>query len=149
MKVKLAAQTFSNGVATGLMFMKDKFSEDFAGVDATSKFCKTINDVFDFLNSRKKFSKSESQNCLTKGNYIEMEKKVSEYIDYIQSLRIIENINSNKSIPILQSRRRTGFWGFIVAMKSVLQLARYVFENETMSYLLTYKLCRIQWMILE
>lgn len=27
-KVKLAAQTFSNGVATGLMFMKDKFSED-------------------------------------------------------------------------------------------------------------------------
>lgn len=140
MKVKLAAQTFSNGVATGLMFMKDKFSEDFAGVDATSKFCKTINIVFDFLNSRKKFSKSESQNCLTKGNYIEMEKKVSEYIDYIQSLRIIENINSNKSIPILQSRRRTGFWGFIVAMKSVLQLARYVFENKTMSYLLTYKL---------
>lgn len=99
-----------------------------------------MNDVFDFLNSRKKFSKNESQNCLIKENYIEMEKKVFEYIDYIQSLRIIENIISNKSILILQSRRRTGFLGFIIAMKSILQLARYVFENETISYLLTYKL---------
>lgn len=140
MKVKLAAQTFSNGVATGLMFMKDKFSEDFVGVDATSKFCKIMNDVFDFLNSRRKFSKNESQNCLTKENYKEMEKKVLEYIDYIQSLKIIENSKSDKSIPILQSRRKTGFWGFIVALKSILQLARYIFEQETMSYLLTYKL---------
>lgn len=42
-KVKLAAQTLSNGTADGLLFMKQHFPEDFAEVDATATYCrKTI-----------------------------------------------------------------------------------------------------------
>lgn len=38
------------------------------------------------------------------------------------------------------SKRRTGFWGLIIGMKSALKLARYVFEQKLMTYLLTFKL---------
>ncbi|XP_076278038.1 uncharacterized protein LOC143207960 [Lasioglossum baleicum] len=43
-------------------------------------------------------------------------------------------------MPILESHRRVGYWGLIVAMKSVLKLARQLFDKKSMSYLLTYKL---------
>jgi len=69
-----------------------------------------------------------------------MERIVTEHVNYIKSLKIIENAMSNERIPILKSKRKIGFWGLIVAMKSALQLAQYVFEKDLMSYLLTYKL---------
>lgn len=57
MKVKLAAQMFSKSVVDALIFMKQKFPPDFTDVNATTKFCETINNVFDILNSRRKFEK--------------------------------------------------------------------------------------------
>lgn len=38
------------------------------------------------------------------------------------------------------NKRRTGFWGLIIGMKSALKLAHYVFEQKCMMYLLTFKL---------
>ncbi|KAG4066247.1 hypothetical protein HA402_000471 [Bradysia odoriphaga] len=51
MKVSLAVQIFSTRVADALTYCKDM--EDFKGCDATIKFIKTVNDVFDVLNSNK------------------------------------------------------------------------------------------------
>ncbi|EZA58497.1 THAP domain-containing protein [Ooceraea biroi] len=69
-----------------------------------------------------------------------MKEKGNEYINYIKGLGIIENKHSTDSIPILKGKRKTVFWGFIIAMKSVSKLSRYVFENNSMSCILTYKL---------
>ena len=90
MKVKLAAETFSTGTANGLLFMKEYYPKEFGGVESTSRYCQTINDIFDFLNTRRKFGKNKTKDCITKENYKEMEDKVSGYIEYVKGLEIIE-----------------------------------------------------------
>lgn len=133
MKVKLAAQIFSNRVSDALLFLKNNFPDKFTGTEATATYCKKINDIFDLLNSRRKFEKYSTQNCITIENLTETENRVNEYIDYIKNLKIVEDKVSNKVTPILMSKRRTGFWGLIIGMKSALKLARYVFEQKLMT----------------
>jgi len=83
MKVKLAAQTLSTRVADALIFMETKYSSEFNGASATSIFCRTINDVFDFLNSRNKYGKNVSNDCVTLENLSKMEEKIKIFINYI------------------------------------------------------------------
>lgn len=52
MKVSLAAQTFSASVADALTLCKNESFEGFQDSDSTIEFCKKINDIFDFLNTR-------------------------------------------------------------------------------------------------
>lgn len=137
MKVKLAAQILSNRVADALTYMEMKFPNDFQGADTTSTFCKNMNDSFDILNSRRKFECNRTYYSITMDNIYNMETKIKELTEYISSLKIIQN---GIIVPILNSKRKTGFWGFIVGMKNALQLAKYVFNHNLMSYLLTYKL---------
>lgn len=56
MKVKLAVQTLSSSVADSLQFLS-KTSTEFEKCDATIKFIRTIDEVFDFLNSRNPVAK--------------------------------------------------------------------------------------------
>ena len=121
MKVKLAA------------LIEKLYPQDFAGVEATSIFCRKINNIFDFLNSRRKFGKHDSEKCVAIENLKEMEEKAEEYIDYIKSLKIFDSLQSSIAISILHSKRKTGFLGLIIALKSTLKLARYVFEKQLMS----------------
>lgn len=51
MKVRLAAQIFSNSVADALEYCKDRYPQ-FKGCDATIQFVRTINNLFDVLNSK-------------------------------------------------------------------------------------------------
>ncbi|KAJ3656494.1 hypothetical protein Zmor_015567 [Zophobas morio] len=51
MRVKLATQIFSNSVADGLHYFKQKYKE-FEEVDSTIKFTKRVNNLFDALNRR-------------------------------------------------------------------------------------------------
>jgi len=57
MKVKLAAQTLSSSTASALEFVKLSEVEEFKDCDETIKFIKTIDEIFDFLNSRNPFGK--------------------------------------------------------------------------------------------
>ncbi|CAH1959590.1 unnamed protein product [Acanthoscelides obtectus] len=53
MKVKLAVQTLSKSVAEALDFLnKDLAIADFKDSEATSYFCRTVNNLFDVFNSR-------------------------------------------------------------------------------------------------
>lgn len=138
MKVKLAAQILSTRVADALIFMKMKYPSEFNGAYATSEFCRTINDIFDFLNSRNKYGKNASNDCVTLENLSKMEEKIKIFINYISNLKIMEECA--KEISILNCKKRTGFWGLIISMKSVLHLATFLSEKQALSYLLTYKL---------
>lgn len=53
MKVKFAAQLYSASVASSLEFLAEQKKYGFINSQATSKFCRIINDAFDILNSRK------------------------------------------------------------------------------------------------
>lgn len=53
MKVKLAAQVFSNSVATALNFLNNKKFSELQNSEAKSSLIRTIGRIFEFLNSCK------------------------------------------------------------------------------------------------
>lgn len=62
MKVNLAAQTFSCSVADAFQYCSELLKmEEFLHCGQTIKFCYTINDIFDFLNTRNFLNKLEQQ----------------------------------------------------------------------------------------
>lgn len=137
MKVKLAVQTLSASVANALTFLnKECKMPQFKDSDATANFCLLMNNIFDLLNSRNKFCKTESQKCISKDNFTEITNKIHNYIKYIVSLKNSDNI------PILQTERKTGFLGLIVCLKSVIGICEeYIRPSEVkLDYLLTYKM---------
>lgn len=59
MKVNLAAQVLSNSVADALTFLEhDLQISTFKNASATATFCKHFNDMFDLLNSRNLYNKT-------------------------------------------------------------------------------------------
>lgn len=52
MNVRLAAQVLSDSVGDALLYVKS-INTNFEGCEATSEFCKRINNAFDILYSRK------------------------------------------------------------------------------------------------
>lgn len=106
MKVKLAAQVFSNSVADALEYCKSRYPQ-FEGCKATVKFVRTINNLFDALNS-KSFRGKGYQYPLQKSN----EKKYFDFFEstekYIKELYIMvptqkKNVVTLKKTPILKS----------------------------------------------
>lgn len=83
--------------------------------------------------------KMKQKKCITEENFIKIKTNIEHYTNYIKSLKIIDKKN-NIPIPILRSKRKIGFWGFIVGMNSALHLAKYLFEKKLITYLLTYKM---------
>lgn len=138
MKVKLAAQIFSTRVSDTLIFLNHTKSE-FAEALPTARFCQIFNNIFDIMNSRRKFGKNETEQCISIENLSKIEANINNYITYIKSLKLVDK-KSDMVIPILESKRRVGFWGLIFGMNSVLNIAKYLFEKKYISYLLTYKM---------
>jgi len=52
MKVKIAAQLLSSSTANALQFLLDNNFQQFKNSEATIKYCRVIDQIFDFLNSR-------------------------------------------------------------------------------------------------
>lgn len=77
MKVKLAAQTFSASVADALTYCKNKNFIMFENSDPTIKFCKYINNIFDFLNTRNFISKMKYKRPL----FINQEHEILEFVN--------------------------------------------------------------------
>lgn len=136
MKVKLAVQVFSASVADAFDFCdKDLHLHDFENVEATSKFCRMLNNIFDLLNSRNFLSKSIWGKPLSLANETAFRIFLNEAQQYISSLKDINGCN------ILKTRRKCGFLGLLICMISVKNLFDDVIKtNKYMSYLLTYKL---------
>lgn len=90
MNVSIAAQVLSTSVANALMFCEQDLQIDkFRNSGATAKFCLTINNIFDLLNSRNLFCKNQSAQCITRENYDEICKQVDSYCDYLKGLKTI------------------------------------------------------------
>lgn len=66
MKVKLAAQVLSASVSDSLQFLTDQKENDFTGCEATIKFIRIFNKLFDVLNSRSIHGKYEKKHCVHK-----------------------------------------------------------------------------------
>lgn len=136
MKVRLAAQTFSNSVAEALLFCKNNLeTEDFIHSGATIEFIKYFNDIFDILNSRRRsaygFKKSISDE-----NFEIVDAKFKEFESYLKTLRF------NDGNLVIKSGRKTGFLGFLICIKALrMFFYQYInIENAPIQYLCTYKM---------
>ncbi|CAG4936009.1 unnamed protein product [Colias eurytheme] len=113
MKVKLATQLLSKSVTDALQTCKEKKIFGFENCDATIKFIRTINDLFDIMNSRNLASYGFKKPLNSK-NISESRAKMLEIDEYINRLKLLDGTF------VLDSRKKTGFLGFKICIKSAL-----------------------------
>ena len=123
MNVRLAAQLFSESVATSIEFCSQEGLSDFQNAAATVKFVRIFNRLFDVLTSRNLKGKSFKA-PLQGQNINEMRTFLNEAKHYITSLR-----ESRNGKFIVHGNRKTGFVGFCMCIDSVLQMYDYLTTN--------------------
>lgn len=133
MRVKIAAQTFSRSVSDALKFLEfDLKLTNFKGAEETANFCLLVNDLFDILNSRNKFSPYTYKRALSFENIDLYVERFSEAKEYFMELTL-------NGTPVLSSRRKTGFLGFLICMESLEEIFRMYVVSKKLDFLLTYK----------
>lgn len=137
MKVKFATQLLSKSVADALTFCQNNLKlEQFSKANATIKFIELLNSVFYICNSR-------SINCigdkkaLCKDNFQYISNFTLQFTEYIRGLKVNEN---NNFIPILESKRKTGFIGLISCLNSLLKLYSRLIETNCLDYIAIYRM---------
>lgn len=134
MKVRFAANTLSASVANAIDFLRNEGLHDFKESESTTTFVRTIDRLFDFLNSRNPFEKHFKQ-PITVHNYNYLQTIMENNIEYLFSLKCKDG-NYLKT-----SRRKTFLYGFAIAVKSILSVAHDLLflPNTLYKYILTYK----------
>lgn len=125
--VKLAAQIFSNSVADAMEFMKGECSQ-FIDVDATVKFIRTVNDIFDIMNSTKKSDNATGFKApISALTHQEIFQRFDEAESYFIGLSV-----EGETKPIFKSTVCTGFIGFYHDMMNFKRIyEEYVQANKT------------------
>jgi hypothetical protein len=133
MKVSLAAQTLSRSVANALDFVSiDLQLEKFSDVEATVKFIRIIDRLFDTLNSQNPFEK-EFKSVMKICNETYCRSFLIEARDYLAGLKLY-------GIPLHKSPRKTAVVGFIATIDSVLAIYDEFVATRDLPYLATYRL---------
>lgn len=131
MKVKLAAQTLSSSVADALEYLCENKIPGFEEAEETIKFIRTVDLIFDFLNSRNLFEKGYKQ-PISIYNIEVKEKFIISQINYLFEL-------TADKVPIYLHPKRTFLLGFATAIKSVLDVAKNIFvQMPFYKFVLTY-----------
>lgn len=135
MKVKYAAQTLSSSTADALEYLNKINVTGFADVEATVEYCRVVDRVFDFLNSKSSFSKG-LKSPIFRNNISSLKTIIIPLIKYLYSLKF-------NNTPLHKSNKKTFIIGFSVAVKSVFSIAETIFSEHysslNMNYILTYK----------
>jgi len=133
MKVSIAAQTLSESVATALDFAREDLGlPQFQGSKPTTEFIRVFNNLLDILNSTNRLGKLYKS-------------PISEETEHMwlplfgESLIFIRNLRLQDGTPLLMSRFRTGFLGFICDIEAASNLFQDLVVPKSLEYLLTYK----------
>lgn len=133
MNVSLATQTISSSVDTAIEFLRDDLSiPEFSGSEATCRFLRMFDKLFDLCNSSNSKAKG-FKSPITPLNFNTKKKFISEAIQYIKSLK-----DTNQK-PLVRGRRKTGFIGFIATLQSLQAIAADLL-SKGYKYVLTYRL---------
>ena len=139
MKVNLAAQVFSSSVADALEFStkvikEENIKKQFVGCEATVTFIRVINRLFDVLNSKNPYAKG-TKAPMSANNKDEWSRFFYMAYNYILGLK------NQSGTKIIKTKRKTGFIGFLVGIKSFQGIFHDLVEipNAPLNYILTYK----------
>ena len=133
MKVNLAVQSLSESVADAIDFCDSHLHlPKFSNCNATSKFIRVFNRLFDIFNSRNPLAKNYKA-PLKKSNYECINKFLENTFEYIKGIKHPDGLS------ILKSRRKAGFLGFLIGIKSLSGLCLDLIAQSLskMKYLLT------------
>lgn len=115
MNVRLAAETFSNSVASTMNHLREIGIENFQSSGSTINFVRRINDLFDTTNSKRIRSDNPFKSAINQNNAAQIFDFFDEMDIYIRRLKFKRKLCVN-------SKRRTGFIGFLVNMMTIRQL---------------------------
>ena len=134
MKVNLAVQILSSSVADALEFARQIGKLEIQGCEATVQFIRTVDRLFDILNSR---------NCRGKGFKAPISKRnLWQTLGFLsKAKKELQSLQDMTSAPLYLSRRKMRIVGFLVDIDSVSWLARSLVMSDEIpcSFLLTHK----------
>ncbi len=134
MNVALATQTLSNSSAAILRYLQKKVPKKFAGVGGTANYCENFNNAFDILNFRRFEDTTQYRKPLNLNTIKDLEEKANSIINYITGLK------THSGKPVVTSKSKCGFIGFIVCLSNIFSLFRDLNIAYGLEYLTTYKL---------
>jgi hypothetical protein len=143
MNVRLAAQVLSNSVYAALTLLQKKdehneVSKYFQYCEGTAEFCQKFDLIFDMLNCRYRYPKSNKTHeiPLTEENRTFLRNEANTFINYIATL------TGKDGDLLITSRRKTGFLGFIICLENLFNLydSLNTIPGYSQEYLLSYKL---------
>ena len=139
MKVNLAAQTFSSSVADAIEYCSTVLKlRQFQGSEATVNFIRIIDRLFDILKANP-YSRNPwgtgFKSAMRVQNKTAWEPFLNDAYVYISGLK------NPHGHPMCNTKRKTGFIGFMVAIVSIKALFKDLVESAQapLKYLLTYK----------
>jgi len=137
MNVSVAAQTLSSSVADALDFIREDLNiPEFQGSKATSEFIRLFDGLFDAFNSKNVLGR-KFKAPLKIENETEWLPLFAEAQTYIQSLQKFDGT------PILSSRIKTGFLGFLCGISTFQNIFEDLVQNGPLLYILTYKFSQV------
>ena len=128
----MAAQILSASVATALDFFRHLGVPVFADSEPTSQFIKAVDRAFDILNVRTPVSKNFKA-PLTSNNLSVIKGTANSVIRFILSLE------DGDGARIVDTRKSTGFIGFVICLKSLLDVSEYLLRDKSIKYVLSFK----------
>lgn len=134
-KVKLAAQTLSRSIADAQDFLRDQGLPQFQGCEATVHFIRTVDRLFDLLNSRSPLA-GEFKAPMRPSNEHQWRPFLKEAYVYLGSLTDVQG----KKVYL--TPRKTPILGFLAGIKSVERMYDSLVGGDSpkLKYLLTYKM---------
>lgn len=96
-------------------YLRKSGEKGFKRSKATSQFSSTMNDLFDVFNAKRVNEQEQFKTAITKANAEKIFSFFDRTIEKLKSLRL-------NGIKCVNSRRSTGFIGFIVGMTSARQM---------------------------
>lgn len=140
MNVKIAAQTLSESVANCLEFLKTH-DECFQDVDGTVLYIRTMNNIFDVMNSTKADGAKGYKRSLTKTTHSDFVNMFHFAKEYIKGLKVeIRGVLK----PILASRVRTAYFGFYHNMVNFMKLYDEYVDSDLIDGLITHRFSQDQ-----
>ncbi len=136
MNVKLAAQTLSSSVAYAIEFLDSSMKlKQFQDSKGTVNFVRTVDRLFDMLNSRNPMAKGFKQPLCPKSKET-WEEIFTTTANYLLSLKT----NDERTELLSTHGRKTFIIGFVTATNSTMEMTTEMFTMENpFEYLLTYK----------
>lgn len=142
MHVRTAVETLSKSTADALEFLKVNGVKNVADADATIKFTRKFDRIWDVCNTQRIRSNQVNvfKSAINPDNAAAVFEFLLEAKEYIRGLSL-KSKRTGLIVPILNSDNNTGFRGFIMDIDSITAMyTHYVEDKHLMPFIATYRL---------